>query len=115
MITKDQIIKIYYIDTIHSYHKKSIAKALCLGFNIYDQSLNHDCSEVINNKWKIDMWILDCKYFRKNRHFNHNLKLKLNSERRKRIINLKFELMDSSLNMPILGSYYIYNAVSLKI
>ena len=109
-----RIIKIYYIDTIHSHHKKGMPKGLCLGFDIYDKIINPDCSEVINNKWKIDMWLLDCKHFRKNRNFDHNLKLKLNSEKQKRIINLKFELMNGSLNMPILGSYYIYNAVLLK-
>ena len=50
LINKDLIIKIYYIETIHSHHKKGMPKGLRLGFDIYDKILNPDCSEVINNK-----------------------------------------------------------------
>ena len=86
--------------------RRGLPKGHYLGFDIYDNS--------VSDKWKIDTWLLDKRYFQKSRKLDHDMGLKLNSQNREKIIRLKFAYMNNSSRVPSLASYYIYDAVLFK-
>ena len=106
LITKEGITEIDYKDGSNFEIRKGLPKGHYLGFDIYDYS--------VGDKWKIVTWVLDKQYFQKSRKLDHDMRLKLNSQNRKKIIRLKFTYMNGSNRVPSLVSYYIYDAVLFK-
>ncbi len=106
LITKDGLTEIDYKDGSKFEIRKGLPKGHYLGFDMHDDS--------VNNKWKVDTWLLDKQHFQKSKKLDHDIKLNLTPQNREKIIKLKFVYMNNSDRVPSLASYYIYNAVLFK-
>lgn len=106
LITKDGLTEIDYKDGSKFEIRKGLPKGHYLGFDMHGDS--------VNNKWKVDTWLLDKQHFQKSKKLDHDIKLNLTPQNREKIIKLKFVYMNNSDRVPSLASYYIYNAVLFK-
>jgi hypothetical protein len=103
LIKKDGIIDIHYIDGLNFKVRKGLPKGHYLGFDMFDYA--------INDKWKVDIWLLDPKFFKDKKRFDDQMKAKLSLNSIEQIIELKFKYMGDLGRVPSLISYYIYQAV----
>ena len=76
---------------------------LCLKFNVPN----------LGWVWKHDLWVLSKEEVEHNRAFMEQLKNALTDRARERILEIKFELMQSTGRVPKKGSFWLYQAILL--
>lgn len=76
---------------------------LCLKFNVPN----------LGGVWKLDLWVLLKEEVEHNRAFMEQLKNALTDHARERILEIKFELMQSTGRVPKKGSFWLYQAILL--